>query len=182
MVITRDLDTFLCLFVRLFVGSSLTSYFFLCFCGLWPHCSYPEALVTSNLAPAYPQVTGVSMYPALFFFGGGGGGSNEEGKDGSQFGLDNDFRNFSKKWSNCRWFIHSRVAGEWLVNLGVELFSYEWKRLSWWTGRLEEKREKRREKRETRAILGRGRATTALVRPVLSRILSHLKEECMAGE
>ena len=33
----------------------------------WPHCSCPNGLVTSNMAPAHPHATGVAVYPALFF-------------------------------------------------------------------------------------------------------------------
>ena len=33
---------------------------------LWPHCSCPNSLVTSNMAPAYPHATSVAVYPALF--------------------------------------------------------------------------------------------------------------------
>ena len=36
------------------------------FCGLWPHCSCPNDLVTSNTAPAHPHATRVAVYPALF--------------------------------------------------------------------------------------------------------------------
>ena len=36
------------------------------FCGLWPHCSYPNGQVTSNTAPAHLHATGVAVYPALF--------------------------------------------------------------------------------------------------------------------
>ena len=35
------------------------------FCGLWPHCSCPNDLVTSNTAPAHPHATGVAVYLAL---------------------------------------------------------------------------------------------------------------------
>ena len=43
-----------------FVGTS--RYFF---CGVWSHCSCPNAQVASNTAPAYPHVTWVAMYLAL---------------------------------------------------------------------------------------------------------------------
>ena len=33
---------------------------------LWPPCSCPNGLVTSNMAPAHPHVTSVAVYPALF--------------------------------------------------------------------------------------------------------------------
>ena len=32
---------------------------------LWPHCSCPNGLVTSNMAPAHPHATSVAVYPAL---------------------------------------------------------------------------------------------------------------------
>ena len=35
------------------------------FCGLWPHCSYPNDQVNSITAPAHPHATGVAVYPAL---------------------------------------------------------------------------------------------------------------------
>ena len=33
---------------------------------LWPHCSCPNGLVTSNMAPAHPHATSIAVYPALF--------------------------------------------------------------------------------------------------------------------
>ena len=33
---------------------------------LWPHCSCPNGLVTSNMTPAHPHATSVAVYPALF--------------------------------------------------------------------------------------------------------------------
>ena len=39
---------------------------FLGFCGLWPHCSCPNDLVSSITAPAHPNATGIAVYPALF--------------------------------------------------------------------------------------------------------------------
>ena len=53
--------------VRLSVGWSVThtSLFFMIL-FLWPHCSCPNGLVTSNIAPAHPHVTLVAVYPALF--------------------------------------------------------------------------------------------------------------------
>ena len=36
------------------------------FCGLWPNCFCPTAIVTSNMAPAHPCATGVAVYPVLF--------------------------------------------------------------------------------------------------------------------
>ena len=38
---------------------------FCMFCGLRPHCSCPNALLTSNMAPAHPHATGVAVFPAL---------------------------------------------------------------------------------------------------------------------
>ena len=32
---------------------------------LWPHCSCPNGLVTSKMAPAYPHVTVVAVLPVL---------------------------------------------------------------------------------------------------------------------
>ena len=32
----------------------------------WPHCSCPNGLATSNMAPAHPHATSVAVYPALF--------------------------------------------------------------------------------------------------------------------
>ena len=45
------------------VGPSVTLFWG--FCVLWPDCSYPNDKVTSNMAPAHPQATGVAVYPAL---------------------------------------------------------------------------------------------------------------------
>ena len=47
-------------------GSRVFGLVFLDFI-LWPHCSYPNALVTSSTAPAHPHATGVAVYLALFF-------------------------------------------------------------------------------------------------------------------
>ena len=49
-----------------FVSRSDTLYCLLCIIILWPYCSYPIALVSSNIAPAHPHTTGVAVYPALF--------------------------------------------------------------------------------------------------------------------
>ena len=49
--------------VRL-VGWSHFTFFNVFF--LWPYCSCPTALVSSNMAPAHPHATGVAVYPALF--------------------------------------------------------------------------------------------------------------------
>ena len=38
------------------------------FCSFWPHCSCPNNLVTSIMAPAHPHATSVAVYPALFYF------------------------------------------------------------------------------------------------------------------
>ena len=46
---------------------TLYSFFFWFFCGLWPHCSCSNDLVTSIMTPAHPHVTGVAQYLALFF-------------------------------------------------------------------------------------------------------------------
>ena len=43
------------------------SVVFFMFFILWPYCSCPNALVTSNMAPAHPHATGVAVNPALFF-------------------------------------------------------------------------------------------------------------------
>ena len=34
------------------------------FCGFWPHCSCPNALVISYTAPAHMNATGLPVYPA----------------------------------------------------------------------------------------------------------------------
>ena len=47
-------------------GRSVTFYFFTIL-FLWPHCSYPKGLATSNMAPAHSHATSVVVYPALFF-------------------------------------------------------------------------------------------------------------------
>ena len=41
------------------------SFRFLGFSGLWSHCSCPDHQVTSIMAPAHPQATGVAAFPAL---------------------------------------------------------------------------------------------------------------------
>ena len=33
---------------------------------IWPHCTCPNGLVTSNMAPAHLHATSTAMYPALF--------------------------------------------------------------------------------------------------------------------
>ena len=45
------------------VGHTL---FFFMILFLWPHCSCPNGLVTSNMAPVHPHATSVAVYPALF--------------------------------------------------------------------------------------------------------------------
>ena len=50
--------------VGLSVGLSRFTFFYDFI--LWPHCSCPNGLVTSNMAPAHPHATSVAMYPALF--------------------------------------------------------------------------------------------------------------------
>ena len=47
------------------VGRSHFTFFMILFFG--PHCSCPNSLVTSNMAPAHPHATSVAVYPALFF-------------------------------------------------------------------------------------------------------------------
>ena len=48
------------------VGRSVTFYSFMIFI-FGPHCSCRNGLVTSNVAPAHPHATSVSVHPALFF-------------------------------------------------------------------------------------------------------------------
>ena len=49
------------------VSRSVILYFFLWFYFFFlPHCSFPNGLVTSNMAPAHPHATSGAMYPALF--------------------------------------------------------------------------------------------------------------------
>ena len=43
------------------VGRSVTLLFFMIF-FLWPHCSCPNGLVTSNMAPAHPHATSVLFF------------------------------------------------------------------------------------------------------------------------
>ena len=52
--------------VRRSVRRLVTFYFFYDFI-LWPHCSCPNGLVTSNMAPAHPHATWVAVCPTLFF-------------------------------------------------------------------------------------------------------------------
>ena len=47
------------------VGRSHFTFFMILF--LWPHCSCPNGLVTSNMSPAHPHATSVAVYLALFF-------------------------------------------------------------------------------------------------------------------
>ena len=55
--------------VRRSVGPSVGhTLLFLGFWGFWHHCSCPNDLVTSIMAPAHPHATGVAVFPALFFF------------------------------------------------------------------------------------------------------------------
>ena len=44
----------------------LVGYILFCFSSLWPHCSSPNASVTSNTAPTHPHVIGVAVYQALY--------------------------------------------------------------------------------------------------------------------
>merc|ERR1711942_261650 len=46
------------------VGWSHFTFFMIFMFG--PHCSCPNGLVTSNMAPAHPHATSVAVYPALF--------------------------------------------------------------------------------------------------------------------
>ena len=62
------LYTPLCRSVGPSVGQSHFTLFFCFFCGLWPHCSCSNDLVTSITAPAHLHATGVAMYPALFLY------------------------------------------------------------------------------------------------------------------
>ena len=55
-------------FVRRLDGWLVTLHFFLMFFILWPYFSCPNALVSSNIAPAHPHATGVAVYPALFLY------------------------------------------------------------------------------------------------------------------
>ena len=52
--------------VGLSVGLSRFTFFYDFI--LWPHCSCPNGLVTSNMAPAHPHATSVAVYPALLKF------------------------------------------------------------------------------------------------------------------
>ena len=45
------------------VGWLVTLYFFMIL-FLWPHCSCPNGLMTSNMAPAHPHATSVAVYPS----------------------------------------------------------------------------------------------------------------------
>ena len=47
----------------------LSHFTFFMFSIIGPHCSCPNGLVTSNMAPAHPHATSVAVYPALFLFG-----------------------------------------------------------------------------------------------------------------
>ena len=52
--------------VRLSVHPSVRhTLLFLGFWDFWLHCSCPNDLVTSIMAPAHPHATGVAVYPAL---------------------------------------------------------------------------------------------------------------------
>ena len=48
------------------VGRSHFTFFMIFIFG--PHCSCPNGLVTSNMAPAHPHATSVAVYPALLIF------------------------------------------------------------------------------------------------------------------
>ena len=70
LVAYKRLYTPLCSSVRWSVGRSVgwsvrhTLLFFMIL-FLWPHCSCPNGLVTSNMAPAHPNATSVAVYPAV---------------------------------------------------------------------------------------------------------------------
>ena len=51
-----------------FVGRSVcwSHFTFFMIFIFWPHCSCPNGLVTSYMAPAHLHVTSVALYPALF--------------------------------------------------------------------------------------------------------------------
>ena len=51
--------------VRPSVGHTLL-FFMILF--LWPHCTCPHGLMTSDMAPAHPHATSVAVYPALLSF------------------------------------------------------------------------------------------------------------------
>ena len=51
------------------VGPSVRhTLLFLGFWDFWLHCSCPNDLVTSIMAPAHPHPTGVAVYPALLIY------------------------------------------------------------------------------------------------------------------
>ena len=54
--------------VRRSVGRSVCHNFFVCFCGLWPYWTWPNAMVTSITAPAHPNKTRLAVNLALFVF------------------------------------------------------------------------------------------------------------------
>ena len=51
---------------RWLAGRSVSFLLFTLFLRSWPRCSCPNALATSNMAPAHQQATWVAMYPVLF--------------------------------------------------------------------------------------------------------------------
>ena len=64
LVACTRLYTPLCPSVGRLVCQSHFPFFMIFIFG--PHCSYPNGLVTSNMAPAHPHATWVAVYPALF--------------------------------------------------------------------------------------------------------------------
>ena len=63
LVACTRLYTPLCPSVGRLVGRSRFTFFYDFI--LLPHCSCPNGLVTSNMAPAHPHATSVAVYPAL---------------------------------------------------------------------------------------------------------------------
>ena len=61
----RSVGRSVCRSVGRLVGRSHFTFFMIFIFG--PHCSCPNGLVTSNIAPARPHATSVAVYPALFF-------------------------------------------------------------------------------------------------------------------
>ena len=57
---------FVCPSVGQLVGWSVCHILLFMIFILLPHCSYPNGLVTSNMASAHPYTTGVVVDPAVF--------------------------------------------------------------------------------------------------------------------
>ena len=63
----------LCLLVGWSVGrlvNHILLFFMILF--LWPHCSYPNELLTLNMAPSHPLATSVAVFPALLSYNADG--------------------------------------------------------------------------------------------------------------